>query len=146
MMHVDSASPAWSGLDQDGKTRSSADYAGTWLLLYFYPKDDTPGCTIEACGFRDDYASLSGRISIVGVSKDDAESHRAFIKKFSLPFPLIADTDKRMIADFGADGVVFPKRVTFLIDPTGIIKKIYHGFDAKDHSKDIAKDLKELGL
>ncbi len=145
MMQIGFASPAWSGPDQDGKARSSSDYAGTWLLLYFYPKDDTPGCTIEACGFRDDYSALSGRINIVGVSKDDVSSHKAFADKFNLPFPLIADAYKKMIGDYGI-GTELPKRTTFLIDPNGIIRKIHHGFDAAVHAKDIAKDLAALGL
>lgn len=145
MLQIGNSAPAWSGMDQSGTGLSSADFVGKWLLLYFYPKDDTPGCTIEACGFRDDYALLSSRISIVGVSKDDVASHKAFADKFKLPFPLIADTEKKMITDYGI-GAELPKRTTFLIDPKGIIQKIYHGFDAKDHSGEIANDLEKLGL
>ena len=141
MLTIGDAAPAWSGKDQDDADRSSADFAGRWLLFYFYPKDDTPGCTLEACGFRDSYAGLAKRIAIVGVSADSAESHRAFIAKFQLPFTLIADTDRSVIKAFGADGLFFPKRVTFIIDPQNVIRKIYHGFDAKDHAVVVGKDI-----
>ncbi len=141
MLTENSPAPAWQSQDQNGKAISSADYAGKWLLLYFYPKDDTPGCTLEACGFRDSYASLKDRIAIVGVSADSTDSHQAFIQKFQLPFALIADTEHSLIQTFGADGVTFPKRTTFLIDSDNIIRKIYHGFDAKDHAAVISKDL-----
>ncbi len=138
--------PAWKGLDQDAQPISSAAYEGKWLLLYFYPMDDTPGCTIEACGFRDNYASLSARIAIVGVSADDSASHRKFADKFQLPFTLLADTSKEAIAAFGANGLLFPKRVTFLIDPNNTVRKIYHGFDATHHAADVTRDLDALGV
>lgn len=138
--------PAWKGLDQDGKPVSSAAHSGKWLLLYFYPMDDTPGCTIEACGFRDSYASLSKRIAIVGVSADDSASHRKFADKFQLPFTLLADTSKEAITAYGANGLLFPKRVTFLIDPNNVIRKIYQGFDATYHAAEVAKDLDALGV
>lgn len=144
MIHEGHSAPEWHGIDQDGKPVSSADYAGQWLLLYFYPEDDTPGCTLEACGFRDSFASLSERITIVGVSADSPESHRAFIKKFTLPFTLIADTDRALITAFGTNGTDFPKRTSFLIDPANVIRKIYHGFDAKDHAAAVGKDLEEF--
>jgi peroxiredoxin Q/BCP len=144
MLSEHSTSPAWSAIDQNEKTISSADYKGKWLLLYFYPENDTPGCTLEACGFRDQFDVLSKRISILGVSADNPESHIKFIQKYSLPFPLLADTDKKLIATFGV-GTDFPKRVSFLINPDGVIIKIYHGFDAEKHALDIAKDLDVLG-
>lgn len=146
MLKEGDQAPAWKGVDQNGQTVSSADYAGKWLLLYFYPQDDTPGCTAEACGFRDNYGELSRRMSIVGVSKDSPESHREFIEKYKLPFTLIADTDKDVIRAFGADGVLFPKRVTFLVDPSNVIRKTYHGFDAKEHPATVGKDLEALGI
>lgn len=145
MLKEGDKAPAWRGLDQDGKEHSSSEYSGSWLLLYFYPKDDTPGCTAEACGFRDDESALAGRITVVGVSKDSVESHKAFKEKYKLPFTLIADPQKDIIGAYGTDGIIFPKRVTFLIDPEETIRKIYHGFDTRTHSTDIRKDLAAFG-
>ena len=144
MLKVGDIAPAWKAANQDGKYMSSSEYAGKWLLLYFYPKDDTSGCTEEACGFRDAYASLSTRIAIVGVSADSVESHKNFSEKFSLPFTLIADPQHELIQAFGADGLLFPKRITFIIDPLNVIRKIYHGFDTKDHAVQISHDLNAL--
>ena len=144
MLTIGTKAPAWSSSDQNGKKCGSADYAGKWLILYFYPKDDTPGCTIEACGFRDRHDVLLKRAAVVGVSADSEASHKAFIAKFTLPFTLIADTDKTMIKAYEVGGILFPKRVTFLINPSGDIAKIYHGFDCNDHVTDIQKDLDTL--
>ena len=146
MLKVGDTAPAWTGLDQHGKSRSSQEFSGRWLLLYFYPKDDTPGCTIEACGFRDDESKFAGRLPVVGVSADSVDSHRKFAEKYGLTFTLIADTDKKLIAAYGKDGLIFPKRVTFLIDPAGVIRKIYHGFDCTTHSADVQKDMDLLGV
>lgn len=146
MLQIGDKAPAWKGLDQHGAVHLSADSEGAWMLLYFYPKDDTPGCTTEACGFRDSYEAFKNRITIIGVSKDSVESHQAFVEKYSLPFTLLADTDASIITAFGVDGTTLPKRTTFLISPEGDIKKIYHGFDCHDHAADIETDLQELGL
>lgn len=137
--------PVWDGSDQKNTQRSSSEFSGRWLLLYFYPKDDTPGCTIEACGFRDGYASLKDRIAIVGASADSAESHKAFTEKYQLPFTLVADPARTMLAAFGI-GTDLPKRATFLIDPLGTIRKIYQGFDTATHATDVQKDLEAFGL
>ncbi len=145
MHSLDSLAPSWSGQDQDDALRSSDDFKGKWLLLYFYPKDDTPGCTKEACSFRDEYARFANRAAIIGVSGDNVESHKKFIEKYSLPFSLIADPGKAIIAAFGADGIQFPKRTTFLIDPEGIIQKIYSGFDIPSHANTIDSDLTTFG-
>lgn len=144
MVTVGSLSPAWTSVDQERATHASSDYRGKWLLLYFYPKDDTPGCTIEACGFRDAWKELSSAVKILGVSRDDPESHRHFIQKYALPFPLLADEDDSLRKLFMADGTKYPKRTSFLIDPAGVIQKIYHSFDCHDHASDIARDLSAL--
>lgn len=136
--------PAWTGKDQNAHEHSSKDYAGRWTLLYFYPKDDTPGCTTQACGFRDDYSRLKDNVTIIGVSGDDAASHKAFADKYSLPFTLIADPDKTIIAAFGTDNTTFKKRTSFLIDPHGTIAKIYENIDCAKHSKDIIADIGRL--
>lgn len=136
--------PSWACIDHEGSTRTSAEFVGSWLLLYFYPKDDTPGCTIEACGFRDAWDRLSSAIQILGVSADPPESHRAFREKFSLPFTLLSDTEGLLRSAFQADGSVYPKRVTFLINPSGHIEKVYEGFDCQTHTGDIDRDLVSL--
>ena len=141
MLHSGDSAPAFSASDQSGSIHALHDYFGRWLLLYFYPKDDTPGCTKEACGFRDHYAHLSKQIAIFGVSKDDAASHKLFAEKFALPFPLLADSDRVIITAYGADGVFFPKRVSFLIDPHGTIAKIYDTIDCDSHAEEVHRDI-----
>ncbi|MBP9773500.1 MAG: peroxiredoxin [Candidatus Peribacteraceae bacterium] len=139
-----SPAPAFEAVDQHGAKHSLADYTGKWVLLYFYPKDDTPGCTIEACGFRDNFSVLQKEIDVIGVSADSAESHQEFIKKYDLPFTLLADTDKKVIAAYEATNEGFGKRVSFIIDPVGNIRKIYTNIEATTHAGDILKDLHEL--
>ena len=119
------------------------------MVLYFYPKDDTPGCTEEACAFRDDQAALTLLgAQVVGISLDDTASHAAFAKKYSLPFPLLADGDAKVSASYGAvtNLVVakFARRYTFLIDPQGRIAKAYLNVDTSRHSAEIIADLKRL--
>ena len=102
-MMAGSLAPDFSLVDQNGETRALSSYRGRWVVLYFYPKDDTPGCTTEACQFRDDYAAVQRLgADILGVSIDNRASHAAFSKKFSLPFPLLADTDGRVAKQYGA--------------------------------------------
>ncbi len=136
--------PAFYGIDQHGKTHTLEKYAGNWLLLYFYPKDGTPGCTTEACSFRDSYEELADHVSILGVSKDSEESHQQFAEKYHLPFPLLADTSGAISETYGAGGILFPKRVSFLIDPRGQIAKIYPKVDVKKHTQEILADLENL--
>lgn len=144
MIKVDEVAPAWESVDQDGRTHASGDQQGSWYVLYFYPKDDTPGCTIEACGFRDHWLELQKKVRLFGVSADDVSSHKAFATKFTLPFPLLVDTQKNLIRAFGADGSTFPKRVTFLVDPDAVIRKIYKDFDCSNHADDLISDLSQL--
>ena len=132
--------PDWSAVDQHGVSRSLNEYAGKWLLLYFYPKDDTPGCTIQACGIRDAFADFAGKVEVVGVSKDSPESHKKFTEKYKLPFPLLVDTDQTLINAYEATTAGFGKRVSFLIDPKGGIAKIYTGIDCAKHAAMILAD------
>lgn len=134
MMEVGDKIPEILGFDQDGKTIKASDFKGHKLILYFYPKDLTSGCTAEACSFRDRYAELQAQgYAIVGVSINDAETHRRFIEKNNLPFPLIADTDKILVEKFGVWGekklygrtYMGTFRTTFLINEEGIIEKIF---------------------
>ncbi|HSX30870.1 MAG TPA: thioredoxin-dependent thiol peroxidase [Candidatus Saccharimonadales bacterium] len=140
--------------DQDGRVRTLADYAGKWLVLYFYPKDDTPGCTTEACSFRDEREAIAefGSAEVVGVSKDSVRSHKKFIEKYGLNFTLLSDPDHKTIEAYGSWG---PKKMmgreymgtlrnTFIISPDGKIAKEYRGVDPKTHAAEIISDLKNL--
>jgi peroxiredoxin Q/BCP len=143
------AAPEFALPDQSGKPVRLADFRGKWVVLYFYPKDDTPGCTEEACTFRDDLAKLSALgAQVVGVSVDDSASHAAFAKKYGLPFPLLADTDARTASRYGAVTDMWitkmAKRYTFLIDPQGRIAKTYLKVDTSRHSGEIIADLRQL--
>lgn len=130
--------------DQDNNLHSLADYAGSWLVLYFYPKDDTPGCTAEACSLRDDYGEISKYAKLIGVSKDSIESHAKFSAKYRLNFPLLADTDHKVIEAYDSWGLTGTKRNTFIINPAGQIAKRYDGVSPKGHSQEIIDDLKAL--
>ena len=135
--------------DAQGTQRRLDDFRGEWLLLYFYPKDDTPGCTKEACAFRDGYQALRARsVRVVGISLDDAASHRAFANKYGLPFPLLIDTNGDMAARYGAlrawGPVRFAKRHSFIIDPAGRVRKIYRSVDVDTHYDEVLADLDQM--
>lgn len=134
--------------DARGGQRALADFRGEWLLLYFYPKDDTPGCTKQACAFRDGYQELRARgVQVVGVSLDDGESHRAFAEKHRLPFPLLSDRTGEVAASYGALWSLGPLRLTrrhsFLIDPQGRLARIYRDVDVDSHYRQVLDDLTE---
>lgn len=145
--------PDFTLTDQDGEDRSLSDYRGTPVVLYFYPKDDTPGCTKQACGFRDDYSAYQeAGVTVLGVSPDNSKSHTKFINKYDLPFTLLADTDRKVInlyevwglkKSFGREyeGVI---RTTYLIDGDGNIAKVLENVAAAKHSKEILSALEEL--
>jgi peroxiredoxin Q/BCP len=146
---VGEAAPDFNLLDQEGKPHQLKDFAGKWLVLYFYPKDDTPGCTQEACAFRDDLSKLTKLgAMVVGISVDDGASHAEFAKKYHLPFPLLADKSTEVAARYGAlmDLGVFKiaKRYTFLIDPQGKVAKVYQKVETSKHSTEIIEDLNKL--
>jgi len=138
--------PQFEGKDQNGNTINLADLKGKKVVLYFYPRDNTPGCTAEACNLRDNYSELqkAGYV-IYGVSSDDEKSHRKFIEKQSLPFDLLADTDKTIHEQYGTwvEKSMYGKkymgtaRVTFLIDENGIIEKVIEKVKTKDHTAQI---------
>jgi len=140
--------PAFEGIDQHGKTVRLVDFTGKKVVLYFYPKDDTPGCTAEACNLRDNYNNLLKKgFAVVGVSMDSEKSHKKFAEKYSLPFPLISDTSKKIISDYGVwrqkslYGKTFlgTVRTTFVIDENGIIEEIISKVDTKNHTDQIVK-------
>ena len=146
---VGSMAPTFTLPDQNGQARRLEDWRGKWVVLYFYPKNDTPGCTEEACSFRDDLAQLTALgAQVVGVSVDDSASHAAFARKYKLPFPLLADADGAVAARYGAlsDWKVarFARRYTFLIDAQGKIAKTYLKVDTSRHSAEIVADLRQL--
>ncbi len=136
--------------DQDGKTRRLADFAGKWLVLYFYPKDDTPGCTVEACSLRDANDELIDLgAEVVGISKDDTDSHRKFKAKHKLNFTLLSDPEGKTIEAYGAWGKkMFGRegilRKTFIIDPEGEIVKTYGRVTPLGHGDQVIADLKQL--
>ncbi|MGB5623436.1 MAG: peroxiredoxin [Gammaproteobacteria bacterium] len=143
---VGEPAPDFSLMDQNGKTQSLEQYRGQWVAVYFYPKDDTPGCTTQACNFRDNIFAFRERDAVIlGISLDDVESHEEFAEKYSLPFPLLADTDAAVAEEYGVVrnlGITkLAKRQTFLIDPEGRVAKHYDKVDVDTHSKTILADL-----
>ncbi|MCH7492891.1 peroxiredoxin [Patescibacteria group bacterium] len=146
MLKVGDKAPAFNIPDQNGKVRTLSDFSDKWLLLYFYPKDFTSGCTTEACTFRDNYNVLEKVAHIVGVSADSVATHKKFEKKHGLQFSLLADTDRAMTKEYGANGFLFPKRVSFLIDKKGVIRKIYKSVQPAEHADQVLRDINSLGI
>ncbi len=147
-LSVGTKAPDFTALDTTGTVRSLKDFAGKTVVLYFYPKDDTPGCTKEACSFRDSYSAYQGKdIVVLGVSADDVASHQRFSQKYHLPFPLLADPDGTIIRayDVQREGYDQPiaTRVTYVIDGNGIITHVYTAVQTETHGQDI---LSALGL
>jgi len=143
------AAPEFELSDQNGQLHSLEDYRDQWVVLYFYPKDETPGCTTEACEFRDNiFAYKDLNAQILGVSLDDVESHKAFAENHGLPFPLLADVDGTTSTAYGVKtrmfGMTVAKRQTFLIGPDGVIAKHYETVKPAEHSDQVLADLREL--
>lgn len=146
---VGTAAPAFRLQDQNGKWVSLEDHRGKWVVLYFYPKDNTPGCTTEACEFRDNiFAFRDAGAVILGISVDDVASHRQFAEEHGLPFPLLADTAKDAAKKYGvlrSLGVMqVARRETFIIDPNGRVAKHYRSVNPEGHSQAVLADLKSL--
>ncbi len=147
---VGAAAPKFRLQDQNGGWHALDQYRGEWIVLYFYPKDGTPGCTTEACEFRDNiFAFRKTHAVVLGVSVDDVESHKQFSEKHSLPFPILADSTKATAKSYGVlykvMGVMeVARRETFIIDPNGRIARHYSGVNAKGHSETVLADLKTL--
>ncbi len=146
---VGQPAPEFELADQDGQLHSLEDYRDRWVVLYFYPKDETPGCTTEACEFRDNiFAFREMNAQILGVSLDDIESHKRFAENYNLPFPLLADSDGNAADAYGVKtkfaGMTLAKRQTFIIDPAGNIAKHYEKVDPETQSTDVLADLKAL--
>jgi peroxiredoxin Q/BCP len=145
-LQVGDAAPQFAAKDQDGKEVKLSDFEGKKVILYFYPKDDTPGCTAQACNLRDNYeAILNKGYVVLGVSVDSEKSHVKFIKKFDLPFPLLADTDHAIVEAYGmwVEKSMYGRtymgtaRTTFVIDEKGVIEEIIQKVDTKNHTDQI---------
>jgi len=145
--------PDFSLPDQEGKEQTFSDYKGQWILLYFYPKDDTPGCTKEACALRDAFAAYKKLgATIIGISVDPVQSHGKFVKKYTLPFALLSDETRKVVKQYGAWGkkkfmgreFEGTHRMSFLIDPEGAIAKIYEAVKPAAHAEEVLDDLRRL--
>lgn len=151
MLEIGSRFPDFSLQNQDGKLRSLRDYSGSWLVLYVYPKDDTPGCTIQGKSFtatKEEFAREG--ITVVGISADDVESHKNFCTKFSFTIDLLADPKGELLAKAGVGqtewkGATYWDRTTFVIDPRGILRKVYLKVKPEGHEQTLLKDIKEMG-
>lgn len=135
--------------DQNGKWHTPADHQGRWVVLYFYPKDFTPGCTTEVCAFRDDVAKLRQQgADVLGVSLDDVKSHADFAAKYHVPFPLLSDADSKTAQAYGVlaskMGFKYARRTTFLIDPQGRVAKVYEDVDPEKNSAQVLADLASM--
>ncbi len=153
MLSEKTKAPDFKLLDENGIPHSLSDYAGTPLVLYFYPKDDTPGCTTEACNFRDDYSAFQkANTKILGVSTDSVKSHKKFKEKYHLPFPLLSDPDHKVVEQYGVwteKNMMGKKfmgiaRTTYLIDKEGMIAKVFEGVKPVEHSSEVLEALKVL--
>ena len=153
MLKIKTKAPDFKLADQEGKIHSLSDYRGQWVLLYFYPKDDTPGCTKEACMIRDDFYNFEKmKVKVLGVSVDSVKSHKKFAEKYQLPFTLLADEEKKVVKIYKVwtkkkmmgQEYMGTLRTSFLIDPQGKIVKIYEKVKPEVHAKEVIKDLVDL--
>lgn len=153
MLKEQQKAPDFTLPDQDGKKHKLSDYKGQWVLLYFYPKDDTPGCTTEACSMRDNLPKFTKtKAKVFGISVDSVASHKKFVDKYKLSFTLLADEDKKVVEKYGVwqEKSMYGKkymgtvRDSFLINPDGKIAKIYHKVKPEQHAEEVLTDLKEL--
>lgn len=144
MLSINTKAPEFNLPDQLGKEHRLSDYLGKWVLLYFYPKDDTPGCTIEACSFRDNLPQFEKlNLQVLGVNADSVASHVDFVNKHGLNFTILSDETKKTISDYQAGGI-FTKRISYLINPVGLIVKTYDRVNPETHVGEVKKDLQGL--
>jgi len=144
-LEVGTFAPIFWALNQDGDTIRLEDFRGKWVVLYFYPKDDTPGCTMEAKGFEELREEFERENAVIlGVSRDDEKSHKSFCTKYGLNFHLLADKDGKIIEEYKAKGVIFTKRMTYLIDPEGKIAFVWKKVNPAGHAKEVLEKLREI--
>ena len=146
---VGDSAPSFKLQDQNGDWHTLGDYKGKYVVLFFYPKDGTPGCTTEACNFRDNIFAFDDlNTQILGISLDDVDSHKEFSEKYSLPYPILADVEKESAVDYGVLGkfmmMTITKREPFIIDPDGLIVKHYKNVDPDKHTDEVIEELKSL--
>ena len=146
---VGDSAPTFKLQDQNGDWHTLEDYRGQYVVLFFYPKDGTPGCTTEACNFRDNIFAFDDlNTQILGISLDDVDSHKEFSEKYSLPYPILADVEKESAVDYGVLGkfmmMTITKRESFIIDPDGLIVKHYKNVDPDKHTDEVIEELKSL--
>jgi peroxiredoxin Q/BCP len=145
MLQMDQSAPNFNLPDQNGNSHQLSHYLGKWVVLYFYPKDMTPGCTTEACSFRDHNQTLQQQKAVIlGISADSVASHQKFAQKHQLPFPILSDDTKTVVKDYGVWRHIGIQRSTYLINPAGKIAKIYPKVNPKTHVAEILHDLHEL--
>ncbi len=153
ILKLKSKAPDFELLDQDGKSHKLSDYKGNFVLIYFYPKDDTPGCTKEACMLRDDFPSFKKiKAKILGISADSVKSHKKFAEKYNLPFTLLSDEKREVLKKYGAikEKSMFGKtflgiqRMSYLIDKEGNVAKVYENVKPAVHAEEVLEDLKEF--
>ena len=150
---INTKAPQFCLQDQNEKEHCLKDCAGNWVLIYFYPKDDTPGCTKEACAIRDNFSQFKKlKITVFGISKDPVKKHKKFVDKYELPFTLLADDGLEVVKKYGVYGkkkfmgreYIGVNRISFLIDADGKIRKIYEKVKPEEHASEVLKDFKAL--
>jgi peroxiredoxin Q/BCP len=147
LLKVGDTAPDFNSVDQNGKPVRLSDFKGKPVVVYFYPKDDTPGCTKEACNFRDNYAEYEkAGVKVLGISVDDPHSHKKFEEKYKLNFTLVADHEKKISENFGVLGDRNAKRVTYIIGKDGKIAHVYPKVSPDEHAVEVMKKLKELKM
>jgi peroxiredoxin Q/BCP len=145
LLQTGTAAPDFTLADHTGSMRTLSEFKGSYVMVYFYPKDDTPGCTKEACMIRDVYNDFEkAGIVVLGISKDSPASHAKFREKYELPFILLSDPEKHAIEAYEATGMLFSKRITYIIDPQGIVVAVYPNVDPAGHAIELLKDIKDL--
>jgi len=145
MLKIGEKAPDFKLLDQDNKEHSLSNYLGQFVLIYFYPKDDTPGCTKEACMIRDDFHNFKKiNAKVIGISADSPASHKKFAEKYNLPFTLLSDEKRAVIEKYGAKKEIGIKRMSYLLDINGFVVKIYPFVKPEMHAKEVLNDLEAL--
>lgn len=147
LLSIGDIAPDFESVDQNGSTVKLSSFRGKPVVVYFYPKDDTPGCTAEACNFRDNFGDYEkAGVKVLGISVDSQNSHKKFEQKYGLNFTLVADDSKKIASDYGTLSERNAKRVTYIVDPEGKVAHVYPKVSPREHAVEVMSKLKELGL